>query len=232
MIVPYKLGMKTMHISTIVTILVLITSPSLSGVHAQTGMVGETGYTPNWFLKYKGDSNILSIIRGESNKDSFPNGTGYVDVVFHGYIGEKNATYPVLIKTLYKNVVKRISSIPVSILDLNNGTFIFRPHLILNYPNDTYIVQFSYGNQTVMKQYPYVFGTAGHLIWSSNYLSPLRQIMIGVPSNDVVCDVGLQLVMKIENGSPACVTHDTASKLVEQGWAKITVTKATFDVRQ
>jgi len=221
--------MKTLHISTIVTILVLITS-TFSVVHAQAGTVGETNYTPNWFLKYKGDSNTFSVIRGESNKDSFPNGTGYVDVVFHGYIGEKNATYPVLIKTLYKNVVKRTSSIPISTLDLNNGTFIFRPHLVLNYPNDTYILQFLYGNQTVMKQYPYVFGTAGHLIWSSNYLSPLRQIVIGVPSNDVVCDMGLQLVIKAEDGSPACVTHDTASKLVEQGWAKITMTKTTFDV--
>lgn len=209
------------HYSVYLGIFVIVASTFIfSDAHAQTGTVGETGYTPNWFLKHEGDSNTLSVISGKSNGGSFPNGTGYIDVVFHGYIGEENATQSVIIKTLYKNVVIRKSSIPVSALDINNGTFIFRPHLILYHPNDTYTLQFSYGNQTVMKQYPYVFGNGGQLIFSTNYMSPAWQFRVGVPANYIVCDIGLQLVITVEDNSPACVYHDTANILIERGWAK------------
>ena len=213
--------MKTLHFAIIVILITITYSIILSDAHAQTGMVGETGYTPNWFLKHEGDSNTLSVIRGESNGGSFPNGTGYVDVVFHGYIGKENAMQPVIIKTLYKNAIIRTSSVPISTLDLNNGTFIFRPHLILYHQNDTYTLQFSYGNQTVIKQYPYVFGNVGHLIFSSNYISPLSQFMRGVSVNNVICESNLQLMIKSEDGSPACVTPNAASILVARGWGHL-----------
>ncbi|MDE1766620.1 MAG: hypothetical protein KGI27_10180 [Thaumarchaeota archaeon] len=48
---------------------------------------------------------------------------------------------------------------------------------------------------------------------------PLKQIKPGMSIGDIRCNAGLQLVLKAEDGSPACVTHETAQKLVERGWA-------------
>lgn len=51
---------------------------------------------------------------------------------------------------------------------------------------------------------------------------PLVQFKSGIAANNVKCQQGLQLVIKAENGNPACVKPDTVTKLVEWGWAKIT----------
>jgi len=51
-------------------------------------------------------------------------------------------------------------------------------------------------------------------------LSPLAQFKSGISANDVKCQQGLQLVIKAEDSSPACVTPDTATKLMSRGWAK------------
>jgi hypothetical protein len=50
--------------------------------------------------------------------------------------------------------------------------------------------------------------------------SPFAQIKSGIVANDVKCQQSLQLVLKAEDGSPACVKPDTANILVERGWAK------------
>ena len=52
--------------------------------------------------------------------------------------------------------------------------------------------------------------------------SPLVQFKSGITANNVKCQQGLQLVIKAENGNPACVKPDTATRLVQWGWAKIT----------
>jgi hypothetical protein len=49
-------------------------------------------------------------------------------------------------------------------------------------------------------------------------MSPLHQFKSGIAANDVNCKQGLQLVIKAEDGSPACVKPQTAQKLVEHGW--------------
>lgn len=50
--------------------------------------------------------------------------------------------------------------------------------------------------------------------------SPLVQFNSGIPAIDIKCQPTLQLVIKAEDNSPACVTHDTAIKLMSRGWAK------------
>lgn len=50
-------------------------------------------------------------------------------------------------------------------------------------------------------------------------LSPLKQFKSGIKATDVKCKEDLQLVIKGENDSPACVKHDTAQILIERGWA-------------
>ncbi|MDE1827299.1 MAG: hypothetical protein KGH83_06890 [Thaumarchaeota archaeon] len=50
-------------------------------------------------------------------------------------------------------------------------------------------------------------------------LGPLEQFKSGTPSLDVKCNDGLQLILKAEDASPACVKPDTAQILIERGWA-------------
>ena len=49
--------------------------------------------------------------------------------------------------------------------------------------------------------------------------SPLKQFRSGIAANDVTCWQGFQLIFKAEDGSPACVTHDTAQNLLKYEWA-------------
>ena len=49
-------------------------------------------------------------------------------------------------------------------------------------------------------------------------LSPLKQFKSGVSMMNITCGEGLVLMIKKENGSPACVTPQTSVKLIERGW--------------
>lgn len=50
-------------------------------------------------------------------------------------------------------------------------------------------------------------------------ISPWKQFKSGVALNDVVCKSGLQLIVKTEDHSPACVKPSTASILLQRnGW--------------
>jgi len=48
-------------------------------------------------------------------------------------------------------------------------------------------------------------------------IAPLKQIAQGVLPSEVICNEGLQLIMR-NSGSSACVRMDTAIKLEERGW--------------
>ncbi len=65
------------------------------------------------------------------------------------------------------------------------------------------------------------FNSTKQLVEPKNVVeSPLQQFKSGIMAKDVVCKQGLQLIVKVENGSPACVNLDTSSILIERGWAK------------
>ena len=49
-------------------------------------------------------------------------------------------------------------------------------------------------------------------------IPPKKQVDIGVLPNEVVCKESLELIFKSSDGSPACVTFSSATKLVERGW--------------
>ncbi len=49
---------------------------------------------------------------------------------------------------------------------------------------------------------------------------PLRQLKNGVSVHDVKCIDGMQLILKKEDGSPACVKPEDATTLTERGWAQ------------
>jgi hypothetical protein len=60
-------------------------------------------------------------------------------------------------------------------------------------------------------------------------LPPLQQFKSGITANDVKCNQGLQLVIKSEDGSPACVKPDSTTKLVQRGWTKEIVTNTSTE---
>lgn len=49
---------------------------------------------------------------------------------------------------------------------------------------------------------------------------PLRQLKNGVSINDIKCIDGMQLILKKEDGSPACVKPEDVTVLKERGWAQ------------
>jgi len=49
-------------------------------------------------------------------------------------------------------------------------------------------------------------------------LPPLQQVKSGTSASSVKCDQGFSLVIKIEDGSPACVTPSIVQALVARGW--------------
>lgn len=48
--------------------------------------------------------------------------------------------------------------------------------------------------------------------------TPLYQFKSGIAARDVTCKPSLQLIIKSEDNSPACVKPDTAKNLYERGW--------------
>jgi hypothetical protein len=52
------------------------------------------------------------------------------------------------------------------------------------------------------------------------YLAPLKQFKAGTNTKSTNCNPGLELVVKAEDGSPACVRSQSAQRLMEKGWAR------------
>ena len=89
----------------------------------------------------------------------------------------------------------------------NTPSGIYAPNLVTKW-NDNNITRF-------MNVDPIYF-QVGQWNWDS--LS--RQLERGISANNAVCKSGLHLIIKSEDGTPACVRPDTANILIERGWAK------------
>lgn len=48
---------------------------------------------------------------------------------------------------------------------------------------------------------------------------PLKQIQEGTDPSNVTCTEGLELVLKLSNGQPACINPSSVEKLIQRGWA-------------
>ena len=48
---------------------------------------------------------------------------------------------------------------------------------------------------------------------------PLKQINDGIEPTNVTCTEGLEIVLKVSNGLPACIKPSSVAKLIERGWA-------------
>jgi hypothetical protein len=80
-------------------------------------------------------------------------------------------------------------------------------------------VEFPLMNYSGVDEMIYITGNYQQPSTTSEFPSPLKQFKSGISVNDVKCQQDLQLVIKSEDGSPACVKSDTAQSLVKRGWA-------------
>lgn len=53
---------------------------------------------------------------------------------------------------------------------------------------------------------------------STSILPPLEQVKSGIHANEIQCKQGFVLVIKAEDGSPACVYSQVAQILIQRGW--------------
>ena len=49
--------------------------------------------------------------------------------------------------------------------------------------------------------------------------SPLKQMRTGINASDVICNEGLELLMKTSNGKAVCLSESTATIMIQRGWA-------------
>ena len=60
--------------------------------------------------------------------------------------------------------------------------------------------------------------SAKEILSGDNSISPLKQIKQGVLPQNVLCKNGFELLIKLTNQMPVCVTPSTATKLIEYNW--------------
>ncbi len=88
----------------------------------------------------------------------------------------------------------------------NPGTYVVT--IIFDKPN-------KYFPTTISKE----FRVVGSVMDDSIMLSPLKQFKSGILIDKIQCKDNLVLLQKYD-GSPACVTPETKTKLIERGWAR------------
>ena len=89
---------------------------------------------------------------------------------------------------------------------------------------NTYKVYAQYGSRSSVASTDIAFEPQNYtkVNVSQITLAPLKQIKSGISVDNVQCSADLVLVIKTEDGSPACVKSDTATKLFARGWAQST----------
>jgi plastocyanin len=88
--------------------------------------------------------------------------------------------------------------------------------------SNTYKVYAQYGSRSSVASTDIVFEPQNYTKVNvlQITLAPLKQIKSGISVGNIQCDTNLILVIKTEDGSPACVKSDTATKLFARGWAQ------------
>lgn len=98
----------------------------------------------------------------------------------------------------------------------NNYTF--KTPQLADYYHDSRVWKYD-GTNWTFKDEPVVIDAKNQTMSSlipSHVPSPLKQFKSGTDASRVVCKQGFQLILKRENGSPACVKPEDVTKLVSQ----------------
>ncbi len=166
----------------------------------------------NHFLDSKGDAIVPSINKEFFIKPDFVNDTPFykLDVEISIKLDGNSTVF-------YDK--RQIDAQPCSGVDY---TWKFTPKLEGDYAVELTRHGGLYDNKIIFDNYSSTttFTIAKESRGIDKFLSPLKQFKSGIAANDIRCRSDFQLVIKSDDGSPACVKPQTAQKLVERGWAK------------
>lgn len=81
------------------------------------------------------------------------------------------------------------------------------------------------GEYKVVIEKAYTTERTGEIITSDSFIlttypPPKKQAQLGIPSDSINCNEGLELIFKHDLNNPSCVSSLTKKKLVERGWTK------------
>ena len=248
---PALVKMKILHLGLVLTSIMFVmiyTNPA----HADSDLIKilDVQVQPST-IKVNNTFSVSAIILNNSTYPVYLTSGSCVPAFSVEFDSHSKQVYPDIACTL-EEIIQRVDpNVETTISSVNKPGTIYKaiqagtananitiPYFIKNqtatddsniYYNTSKSFSFPILNQSETPQ-QHVYGGGGPVVTIT--LDPLEQFKSGISAKDVTCKEGFQLVIKAEDGSPACVKPDTAQKLIERGWAKITVTKATFDVMQ
>ncbi len=134
---------------------------------------------------------------------TLPIGTGYYTN------GPRKVITYVNLLDIDNNKTTNIDTVSIGINDLSlsaDSKSVFymiqasRPYAFLNFTSGIYKIELNHDTDTHIE-------------------TPLQQFESGIPASEVVCKEGFQLILKKEDGSPACINSENVTILVSQrGW--------------
>ncbi|MGI0074129.1 MAG: hypothetical protein ACREA3_10005 [Nitrosotalea sp.] len=232
--------MKTLHLSFIMfTIIILLSfglqparADNVSGIYIQniivqpsTVKVGDT-FTVTTTLV---NNSTVPITLDGGTCSTEATQASFVTVMFdnHAKIKEKNmncagaGVFQIL--NSGKNIIEISPDYTTTYVATESGTANVTVSFAYHVKNQTDPTQPDI-SQTISKSLLFTIldNNTGTKTITETVLSPLQQFKSGTPASDVKCNDGLQLILRTEDGSPACVSSNTAQILIVRGWAKNT----------
>ncbi|MGI0062243.1 MAG: hypothetical protein ACREBA_07300 [Nitrosotalea sp.] len=156
----------------------------------------------------------MKLSTGHVMGTDYENGTFVQTIYIDGNVGTIQIGQPVFIKifkndSLYKTDLITAGNITSDKLFHYDITVVGKSNL------DSYYISFTYGNQTVKEPLTIVHAGVQPIPYST------IQLKNGIIANKISCKSELHLIIKSEDGSPACVTPHTANILIERGWGHL-----------
>ena len=245
MIVPYNQKMKNFHLSVVSLILIIFLGFELTSSYANdaNGISIQNISIQPYSIKV-GDT--FTVTATLVNNSTVP------IVVETGKCSTKDTQVPfftVMFDNHAKSMAKNINCAGVGwfqILDPGKKNTSTSPDYTLNYTaiksgtaNATVTFQYHIINrtdltqpnieQTISKSFQFLINDVNETYAQkppAYFTSPLQQIKVGVSAQNVKCGVNFSLVIKSEDGSPACVKPLTVKILSEKGWSKFESTQS------
>jgi hypothetical protein len=165
-------------------------------------------------------SNSTMVLRGGilGGEDNLLNGTYSQMVFFSGNVGRVQTGQSVVIKIFEGDLLYKTDLLLVGNIT-SDGSFSYQTTVKGKLGLDNKIV-FIYGNQTVEEILPHAHtGIPSPPLPTQPQLAlPLKQFKSGISATSIQCKPSFELIIKLEDGSPACVKPLTFYSLYERGW--------------
>ena len=179
----------------------------LANINNVNGVIVDNTFLGNYVVK-----NDLALINNETYYISKPYNTYYSNqtIVFHNVVFSMPTAY---------TSPPDPSGIVFSLVKFSDG---YTEKLGVGFPVAYPLTALSNHTDPQAAFTRFTNGTFVFLVSQDlRLLSPIKQTQIGILAKNVICNVGLQLILKIGDDSPACVKPVTTQILIERGWGHL-----------